>query len=337
MPGPAPLLIILSQPQQETLERIVRRHSSEQRLVRRAQIVLKANAGLSNVQIAQALGIDRETVQCWRQRWYEAAERLSILEAEGIADQELTQHIQAILTDQPRPGAPATFSAQQVVRIVALACEDPQESGLPITEWTPRELAQEAINRGIVERISARSVERFLDEAKLQPHRSRYWLNAEPEDPEVFNQQVQDVCNLYQQAPELFNEGTHVISTDEMTGIPAWERAHDDHPMKPGKIKLQEFEYIRHGGCCLIANWHVALGQVIVPSLLPTRKEFDFANHTACTIETAPQANWVFIVDQLNTHKSASLVRLVTACCELDIDLGVKGSSGILKSMANAG
>lgn len=142
------------------------------------------------------------------------------------------------------------------------------------------------------------------------------------------------MCQLYQQAPELLVQGIHVLSTDEMTGIPAWERAHGDHPMAPGKVRLKEVEYIRHGACCLMANWHVAKGQVVSPSLLPTRKEFDFANHTACTIETDPEAGWVFIVDQLNTHKSASLVRLVATCCEIDIDLGVKGSSGILKSMA---
>ena len=142
------------------------------------------------------------------------------------------------------------------------------------------------------------------------------------------------MCDLYQQAPQLLIEGTHVISTDEMTGIPAWERAYRDHPMEPGKVKLQEFEYIRHGSCCLIANWNVAMGQVVSPSLLSTRKEFDFANHIANTIETEPDAGWVFLVDQLNTHKSASLVHLVAACCQIEIDLGQKGSSGILKSMA---
>lgn len=124
-----------------------------------------------------------------------------------------------------------------------------------------------------------------------------------------------------------------MVSTDEMTGIPAWERAYPDHPMGPGKVKLQEFEYIRHGACCLIANWEVATGQVVAPSLLPTRKESDFANHTALTLETDPEAGWVFLVDQLNTHQSASLVRLVAACCEMDIDLGIKGKSGILQSM----
>ena len=82
-------------------------------------------------------------------------------------------------------------------------------------------------------------------------------------------------------------------------------------------------EYIRHGGCCLIANWEVAKGQVICPSLLPTRKECDFANHIASTIESEPESGWIFIVDQLNTHKSESLVRLVAACCEIETDLGL--------------
>jgi len=100
-------------------------------------------------------------------------------------------------------------------------------------------------------------------------------LNANPDDPEAFAEQVKTVCKLYHQAPQLLSEGTHVISTDEMTGIPAWERAYPDQPMSSGKVKLQEFEYIRHGACCLIANWAVATGQVITPSLLPTRQECD--------------------------------------------------------------
>jgi hypothetical protein len=145
---------------------------------------------------------------------------------------------------------------------------------------------------------------------------------------------VKTVCEFYHYACDLRQEGIHVVSTDEMTGIPAWERAAPDHPMQPGKVKLQEFEYIRHGACCLIANWDVAQGQVVAPSLLPTRTEYDFANHIAQTLETDPEAGWVFIVDQLNTHQSASLVRLVEACCGLNLELGVKGQSGILQSMA---
>lgn len=163
---------------------------------------------------------------------------------------------------------------------------------------------------------------------------NRYWLNAEPDDPEAFSQQVKLVCQLYEDAPTLYDKGVHIVSTDEMTGIQALERKHPSKPMRPGKVKLVEFEYIRHGTQSLIANWEVALGQVITSSIGPTRNEYDFANHISNTIETDPEATWVFIVDQLNTHKSASLVRLVAACCQLDIDLGVKEKSGILESMA---
>ena len=131
----------------------------------------------------------------------------------------------------------------------------------------------------------------------------------------------------------MYSQGVHLVSTDEMTGIQALERTHPSKPMRPGKVELIEFEYIRHGTQSLIANWEVALGRVIAPSIGPTRTEFDFANHIASTIETDPEAGWIFIVDQLNIHKSASLVRLVAACCEIDIDLGVKEKSGILKSM----
>lgn len=173
----------------------------------------------------------------------------------------------------------------------------------------------------------------FKNEASLQPHRSRYWLNANPDDPVAFEQQVNTVCQLHLQAQELLTQRVHVVSTDEMTGIQALERAHPSQPMRIGQVELREFEYIRHGTLSLIANWEIALGRVLTPSIGATRNEYDFANHIANTIETDPEAAWVFIVDQLNTHKSASLVRLVAACCNLDIDLGVKGKSDILESM----
>ena len=174
----------------------------------------------------------------------------------------------------------------------------------------------------------------FWGEAQLQPHRSLYWLNAEPEDREVFEAQVKQVCELYQSAASLADDNIHLVSTDEMTGIQALERLHPDQSMKPSQPRRLEYEYERHGTLSLIANWHVAIGEVISPSIGPTRKEFDFANHIANTLEMAPEDGWIFLLDQLNTHKSESLVRLVAACCDIDQDLGVKGKSGILSSMA---
>jgi len=151
----------------------------------------------------------------------------------------------------------------------------------------------------------------------------------------VFEQQVKAVCETYQEAPRRQAQGDHTISCDEMTGIQALERKHPTKPMRPGEVEKREFEYIRHGTLTLIANFNVATGQVPAPSLGPTRTEVDFAAHITQTVALDPDANWTFVVDQLNTHQSESLVRLVADCCGLDDDLGVKGQRGILKSMAS--
>src|SRR5262249_32032958 len=129
--------------------------------------------------------------------------------------------------------------------------------------------------------------------------------------------------------------GGHSVSCDEMTGIQALERIAPTKPMRPGQVERPEFEYVRHGTLSLIANFDVVSGQIVTPSLGPTRTEADFAAHVAQTIDTDPQAVWLFITDQLNTHQSEALVRLVMERCSLDVDLGVKGKRGVLQSMAS--
>ncbi len=158
-------------------------------------------------------------------------------------------------------------------------------------------------------------------------------MNANYDDPETFNQQISEVCDVYAMAPSAHENGVHIVSTDEMTGIQALERLHPSLPMKPGKPERPEFEYIRHGTQTLIANFEVATGMVITPSVGQTRTEEDFVEHIRRTIQTDPQAQWIFVTDQLNTHKSEALVRLVAQECQLNIDLGVKGKSGVLKSL----
>ena len=153
------------------------------------------------------------------------------------------------------------------------------------------------------------------------------------EDEARFRDEVRTVCKLYHQAEELHEQGVHLVSTDEKTGIQALERLHPSRPMEPGKPEAQEFEYVRHGTQALIANFEVATGEVISPSVGDTRTEKDFAGHIRATVEADPEGEWMFVVDQLNTHKSASLVRLVAELCGVEDDLGVKGKSGILKSM----
>lgn len=141
------------------------------------------------------------------------------------------------------------------------------------------------------------------------------------------------MCKLYHQAAELHEQGVHVISTDEKTGIQALERLHPTRPMAPGQPEAQEFEYVRHGTQALIANFEVATGRIIAPTVGDTRTEADFVQHLQATVATDPEGEWIFIVDQLNTHKSASLVRLIAKLCRVDEPLGVKGRTGILKDM----
>lgn len=103
----------------------------------------------------------------------------------------------------------------------------------------------------------------------------------------------------------------HVVSTDEKTGIQALERAAPTKPTRPGLDERREFEYVRHGTTCLIANFNVATGEVIAPTLGPTRNEQDFARHIEQTVAVDHDAKWIFIVDHLSTHTTESLVRLV--------------------------
>lgn len=169
----------------------------------------------------------------------------------------------------------------------------------------------------------------------MQPHRSRYWLNSKPKDPEVFRQQAATVCATYEQAAQLAEQGIHVMSTDEKTGIQALERLHPDIPMGPGRPQGREYEYKRHGTLCLTANFEIWCGWIVAPTLGPTRTEVDFVAHITQTVATDPLAGWVFIVDNLNTHQSASLVEYVAQACGVVEDLGVKEKHGILKDQAS--
>jgi hypothetical protein len=144
------------------------------------------------------------------------------------------------------------------------------------------------------------------------------------------------VCAIYRAAPTLAAQGERVISTDELTSIQALERKHPGLPLAPGKIERREFEYIRHGTLSLIVSRDVVSGRVVAPSAGPTRTEADFLAHVQGVVATdAAATGWHFVVDNLDTHRSASLVRWVAAASYLDIDLGEKGKSGILHNRAS--
>lgn len=155
------------------------------------------------------------------------------------------------------------------------------------------------------------------------------------DDPATFAQDVRKVCKLYHQALDLHEQGVHVISVDEKTGIQALGRPHPTRPMAPGKPEAQEFEYVRNGTQTLTANFEVATGKILSPTVGDSRTEEDFVEHLRATVATDPDGEWVFVMDQLNTHKSEGLVRLVAQLCRVGEDLGKKGESGILKDMAS--
>ena len=129
--------------------------------------------------------------------------------------------------------------------------------------------------------------------------------------------------------------GGHIVSTDEITGVQALERIAPSQPMRPGRPRRDEFEYKRHGTLSPIVNFDIVSGQIVTPSLGPRRTEADFTAHIAQTVASDPDAVWVFVSDQLNTHQSASLVELVADLCGISADLGVKGERGILESLVS--
>jgi transposase len=199
---PKPLYRInLMSSERDELEQLARGYTTPQLIARRARIILMANEeGMSNTEIARELGVNKAKVTLWTQRWSERA-------LEPVSDR---------LSDLPRPGAPDSITPEQWCRVMALACESPQEYGYPMSHWSSNELAAEAIKQGIVERFSAGHLRTVLQKKTLQPHRIRYWLNAKPDAR--MDERIADICTLYQEAVQRRDE--LVMSTDEMDRDP---------------------------------------------------------------------------------------------------------------------
>jgi putative transposase len=159
--------VVITERQQDVLRAMVWSRSCPQGLARRAEIILLAFAGCQNEGIAQRLSCERHGVGIWRRRWQQAFSRLVVIECvEKPA--ALRDAIAEVLSDLPRAGCGGTFTAEQIAQILAVACEPPENSGRPVTHWTPRELADEAIKRRIVPSISVRHVGRFLKDGRAE-------------------------------------------------------------------------------------------------------------------------------------------------------------------------
>jgi len=158
--------IVLSSRVRALLERWIRASSCSQQLSERSRIIVMSADSVANREQAVRLGVDAQRVRRWRNRWARRAEEIAEAEAAGACDKELAGLVGSILSDNYRSGAPAKFCAEQLAQLVALACQSPEDSGLPVSHWTPAELAREAMRRGLVEEISPRHVDRVLKRSR---------------------------------------------------------------------------------------------------------------------------------------------------------------------------
>ena len=218
--------------QRVELERRMRAHTTTQRALRRARIVLLATDGMPSRQIARWVGIDEKAVAVWRRRFA----------AEGLKG----------LQDRRRPGRPRVYDHDARLAVVATVTTQQPEVD---SHWSHRLIA-ERLNDTLG--ISPSQVGRILADLDLKPHRVRGWLNR-PDDPEFF-ERAADVCGLYLAAPP---DNALVLSVDEKTAIAARSRKHPTRPCAPGLVERREFEYRRHGTACLLAALDVHTGQVL--------------------------------------------------------------------------
>lgn len=317
------------------LTRLANATTAEKRVGQRAQIILRAFDGDENIEIGKAVGLGRHGVGLWRRRWQASFDALLAMEM-NEPKAALERGVADVLRDAHRSGAPGKFTAEQIVQLVSLACESPRDSERPVDDWTGRELADEMQKRAIVDSISTSRVNEILRTVDLQPQKRKCWCFTTEKDHELFEAQAREVCQTYLDAESAYQrDNTHTVCTDEMTSLQANERRAGTKLPRPGQSGKREHQYTRHGALSLTGSWHVVLGQMIHTTVAPTRTGEDFANHVERTMQPDPEANWIFVMDNLNTHSSEEVVRRVAGMLGIAQDtLGDKKKRrGILGSI----
>jgi transposase len=241
MPLPAAVPVTLTAAERTTLKKRVRGAKTPHRDRVRAQIVLAAARGRANARIAAELGVSADMVRKWRGRF--AARRL-----DGLAD-------------LPRSGRPRRISEAERAAVVALACQLPAATGVPLSRWTGPELAAELTGQGLADSISASSILRILAEHPVKPWQYQSWIY--PRDPD-FAAKATVILDLYQgfYGGEPLRPGDRILSVDAKPSIQARGRCHTTIPAAPGKPARVEHEYVRHGALALLAALDVHTGKV---------------------------------------------------------------------------
>lgn len=282
-------------------------------MIWRAEIWLYASAfpQLDARALGELVGRTPKTVRKHVGRLEQSLEALEAALAGGVRAQ-LERLVEDCLRDAPRSGAPPTFSPRQIVSIISIACEKPELCGRPVSKWTSREVADEAVKRKIVEKISASHVGEILRSVNLRPHKIKGWCFTTEKDQEEFDRRAQEVCDVYLQAPQNYAQsGVHTVCVDEATGLQANEKRAPSLPARPDQPAKEETQYTRHGAVCLTAAWDVVQGQVVEHNVQETRTDDDFARFIEHTTSSDPEGRWVFVADNLNTHSGEALVRLI--------------------------
>ncbi len=307
----------------QILSELSNRRTLPEHLLLRAKIILLAFEKRNNTEIGRRLGLERHCVGRWRKRWSASVDALLAIEM-NESHAALERATQDVLRDAHRSGASGKFSAQQVIQVVSIACENPRASQRPVNTWTSRELADEVVKRNIVSSISVSRVNDFLRLVNLQPWRRKYWCYTTEKDHELFQSQIDEICQVYLNAPAAYqHHNTRTICVDEMTSLAANERRANTRFALPNQVAKVECQYTRHGTLSLTGSWDVVQGQMIHTTVDETRNAEDFASHIRQTIETDPLASWVIVADNLNTHYGEPIVREVAQ--RLGFDQGELG------------
>lgn len=275
MPGPQAIKVVVPENLRADLLRASTMERGSHRDVVRARIVLLAEQGLTNSEIAAKAGCTERNVYRWRTRFALAPSLES-------------------LKDRGRTGRPARIPVDVRCELVKLACERPDKEKAPLRDIWTQEALQTVLEKDTGVRVSLTEIRRLLKASDLRPHRVRYWLHSQ--DPE-FRPKVARICDLYLAPPP----GATVICVDEKTCIQALERKHLGRPAAPGRDGRREFEYIRHGTRALIAGFDVRTGQVF-GQLRRRRTAADLDEFMEGLARRYPRGSVYVVWDNLNIH-----------------------------------